>query len=396
MSQNALVQDIVQFACAESNTRKNFRRMLLEASNIYFTHAADLVLYLNRGPQEMVQPVQSRFMGRKIKQLIHARCGDSFSSLCSSSTFSVSLLAPVLSEFTGTHVDQTTVDQAWTHLNLHSQNAKQVNSPSASSTAVVSAKIEGGVVSAQSAAQSESNMAVCVQQDAEYIRYYKDWAPEDLAVLVHNKDMEVEELQQQVHQEHKARLEKERQLARVQDNLSAVKDELTLATALHRDMTGQHISVLGGYTLACRRSYGNSGADVAARMIQGESSSSKRTLIKFEHRAACAKKLLAKNEYAGFDQLVEAADQPEQAEHEFFDTEVHLYKGDGTQQEAIERKKAHLGYVSSMCLSRVTLNKMWKDIQEKAKAAEEMRAAKKAEIEEQVRDLSQIYSKLLS
>ena len=81
-----------------------------------------------------------------------------------------------------------------------------------------------------------------------------------------------------------------------------------------------------------------------------------------EHKAGSAKRLLCRNAYSLFEKQLlptasveQSVDGPGGTPLKPLDIEVYLYNGDGTQQQAIERKKMHVGYVASLCLSWASL-----------------------------------------
>ena len=118
------------------------------------------------------------------------------------------------------------------------------------------------------------------------------------------------------------------------------------------------MSVLGGYHLANRRNIGHSGAAAAAQMITCDNLhgnfTAGRIVIDYEHRIALAKHLRCSRFH--LENASGAADAAELAQPlqplppcpgpiDFID--VHEYKGDGTNQDAIEKHKVHVSIVNS-------------------------------------------------
>ena len=105
----------------------------------------------------------------------------------------------------------------------------------------------------------------------------------------------------------------------------------------------RRISLYGGYTLALRRSFGNASAGVAAKMVAGAEDNGGFTdhqvVILFEHRAAQAKRSRAHNFFVEAD--AEKADVPD-----WF--EIVCYRGDATQQQAIDKEKMHVSLISAL------------------------------------------------
>ena len=326
-TQNALLEDLAQWTFGTTAVQRNFRKDFL-AGMVKYTHVADLVLLL-RLPAG-ASSVDRRALGTKIKQFIKSRHdshdSENMGSMCNASSFSVALLAPVLTQFVSTHVSDTVIEE----LNrlLMGEVKQKLSSRGASSSAIVPAPwihnvgdgpsdgVGGVVAAAASSGNAESQLsAQCVQGDIQYIEHYKDYENHELALLIHNKDWEIEELQKQLHYAQNQAVYWERKTGRIQQQLVATQDQLCVASALQRDKPGQHISTLAGYILAKRRALGHTGAQVAAQMAQGELASHRLTVNKFEHRAGCAVRVLSKNEYALFDQMV-VKQQRHQAEAE--------------------------------------------------------------------------------
>ena len=105
----------------------------------------------------------------------------------------------------------------------------------------------------------------------------------------------------------------------------------------------RRISLYGGYTLALRRSFGNASAGVAAKMVAGAEDNGgftdPKVVILFEHRAAQAKRSRAHNFFVEAD--AEKADVPD-----WF--EIVCYRGDATQQQAIDKEKMHVSLISAL------------------------------------------------
>ena len=60
-----------------------------------------------------------------------------------------------------------------------------------------------------------------------------------------------------------------------------------------------------------------------------------------------------------------------------------MYKGDGTQQEAIERKKMHVGFTSSLALSSISLQLFSAELEALEKKAAELKAQKCKKVEQE-------------
>ena len=118
------------------------------------------------------------------------------------------------------------------------------------------------------------------------------------------------------------------------------------------------ISTFGGYSLALKRNMaGHVGAAAAASLVAGDEErggfGDKKVVISFEHKAAAAKRCRSAQCHAAFaDSLVAVelvhdsiAPVPVSA------LEVHCFKGDATNQDAIGKEKVHTSLVSSSLLA---------------------------------------------
>ena len=304
----------------------------------------------------------------------------------------MSLLGAVLAHFTNVNVDQNIVNEAWTIF----------NNPDSSSELPWLRRHDESNAEENAADQKSLEAQLCVQTDAQYVDFYSSWDNSDLAVLVHNKDTEIEKLEKELQQQkdHLKRViaYRDKQLEKTKQELSLVEQELQMAQALQREAPKKWVSRLGGYTLAIRRNYGHTGAAAAAKMIQGEHACGTKTINIFEHRAACAKRLLTKNDYELHEQLVQSStvestdsgiETPSSAASStettttfkptIYDLEVHLYKGDATQEEAIERKKLHAGFTASIAQSQSSLKEFVTKIEAELAAEAAKDAEKKAQ-----------------
>ena len=102
----------------------------------------------------------------------------------------MSLLGAVLAHFTNVNVDQNIVNEAWTIF----------NNPDSSSELPWLRRHDESNAEENAADQKSLEAQLCVQTDAQYVDFYSSWDNADLAVLVHNKDTEIEKLEKQLMQ----------------------------------------------------------------------------------------------------------------------------------------------------------------------------------------------------
>ena len=95
------------------------------------------------------------------------------------------------------------------------------------------------------------------------------------------------------------------------------------------------------------------GAAAAAQLVAGDDFRGglhdKNIVLKYEHRAACAKRCRAFQECAEFIDNIDFG--KEDIDISF---EVFSYKGDATNQEAIDKEKVHTSLVSALMFSSAT------------------------------------------
>ena len=124
----------------------------------------------------------------------------------------------------------------------------------------------------------------------------------------------------------------------VEDRLVQVKAEChDLAVRVCWRDGRRRISPFGGYTLALLRNLSHTGGAEAVQMIAGDSDrgqfKSKNIVYEYEIKAAIVHQLLSKSFHEGlYDQ-----------QHEVKDTmDIFVYKGDATNQEALDKSKVHV------------------------------------------------------
>ncbi len=134
----------------------------------------------------------------------------------------------------------------------------------------------------------------------------------------------------------------------------------------------RNLSLKAGYTLALRRNLAHAAAGVAAKMVMGDKESggevaaTQNTVIMYEHKAAAAKRLRSKLTLSK-DRI--ASDLVP------LDNDMILgvicYKGDATQQEAIDKEKVHVSLITTVvaCLQRSVSNELGFDFDTAAKKA---------------------------
>ena len=110
----------------------------------------------------------------------------------------------------------------------------------------------------------------------------------------------------------------------------------------------RNVTCLGGYTLAIKRNRsGHVGAASAAQLVAGDvlrgGLHDKKIVLQYEHKAACAKRCRAAQVIAEFKDDLHAV-----GDSIFKTFEVWCYKGDATNQEAIDKEKVHTSLVSGL------------------------------------------------
>ena len=113
----------------------------------------------------------------------------------------------------------------------------------------------------------------------------------------------------------------------------------------------RHVSCFGGYSLALKRNDAgtSTGAGAAAMLVAGDDFRGglhdKKVVLKYEHLAACAKRCRSEQLHSDFAE--DGCLLQEQIANSF---EVFCYRGDATNQEAIDHEKVHTNLIASMML----------------------------------------------
>ena len=168
---------------------------------------------------------------------------------------------------------------------------------------------------------------------------YDGYQKSALQVLVARKDAEIESLQLELAEATKSRNYHMRRSAELKAEVSMLVGTLEVERAKVCWRPGRHISSYGGYCLALKRAIGHASARATALIAAGDEErggvKDARTVMQFEHRAATAKTLQVKHK------------QADVAEWELQTVQL---KCDATNQEAVEKRKVHISFVTSYSL----------------------------------------------
>ena len=139
-----------------------------------------------------------------------------------------------------------------------------------------------------------------------------------------------------------------------QARAEVLQQQLVEATHAHADFVSQtqlkpnrNITTFGGYSLALRRNIAHVSQKAVAAIVTKDTAATNEVLDKksvgtYEHRLALAKTLRSIEIYGDASPL-----DLEVAPADDCRVEVHEYKGDATNQEAIERSKVHVSMITS-------------------------------------------------
>ena len=197
------------------------------------------------------------------------------------------------------------------------------------------------------------------KKESDALEIYKDCTVSEMALLIAHKDEELA-----VHAQNEAELKS--QLLKAQKRCIDLSTQVVESAQRERALVaqvnfrpGRFITHLGGYNLALRRNLGHASAAVTAVMVAGDavrgSVKAPRTVLEYEHRASCAKRLWSALRFHEAEDSMKravalvavpdvAADRPHASFRAF---EVFCLKCDATKQEAIDKQCMHVALMSS-------------------------------------------------
>ena len=115
----------------------------------------------------------------------------------------------------------------------------------------------------------------------------------------------------------------------------------------------KYVSVEGGYSLAIKRNWGHASAKDTVRMLAAEpyqgALKHKDVVLRYEMRAAMAQQALMRSFYhEHYDEMVARGNE--------MAVEVHLYRGDATNQDAVQRMPVQTSELASVLVSSEALH----------------------------------------
>ena len=202
--------------------------------------------------------------------------------------------------------------------------------------------IELPPLAAAGSAASSSDVVSVVLPDVPELDEY---GQQELKHMVLAKTIQLDELNQELSLCRKREAHYKEQCEARANEIVSLRDTLTNMHAMvnYRGGLGKHnVSAYGGYNLALRRCKGHTGAATTVAMLASDdvngSLSAKDVVYVFEHRAAEAKRLRAKDAYY------------EMAHNDSGDTFsyiAHCYLGDATHDSVIDKKKVYVAVLGT-------------------------------------------------